>query len=243
MKPTEELLARILNHLAEKFKNQLILKGGILLRLLNSPRSTQDIDYSWVRTKKRTLFANDIKEGLESMEGILVSDVRCNSRGIFMQLIDQNSKQMAKVEIGVVTSLHLPPTPLSTAPLANIYSLKNCIVSTMNLAEAFSHKLAASLERNLMRDLYDLTQMEPLSDFDLDVFRERLKHLEIRRDKPRAVSIEEAILLLKKKANGVTQKDIEDELSAVIPKDRLIGSDLMIRASLSRIISKLETVS
>ena len=66
MQTPDALLARLINHLAEEFKNQLILKGGMLLRLLNSPRATQDLDYVWLRTKKRNVFAEEIKNRLKS---------------------------------------------------------------------------------------------------------------------------------------------------------------------------------
>ena len=91
MKTPEELLARLMNTLAQTFKNELILKGGMLLRLLNSPRGTQDLDYVWIRTKKRTLFADEIKKTLEQMEGIQVTNVHANSRGIFIRVFDQPS--------------------------------------------------------------------------------------------------------------------------------------------------------
>ena len=41
---TEELLAWIINFFAEEFGSAAIIRGGMALRLLNSPRYTNDID-------------------------------------------------------------------------------------------------------------------------------------------------------------------------------------------------------
>ena len=237
---SDELLARMLTQLADKFKNELILKGGVLLRLLNSPRSTQDLDYAWIRTKKRNLFGRDVKKALEEIEGIEVTDLESNSRGVFIEVRDRASGQKAKVEINVVSSTHLPPKPLSTAPLTRPYSLKTQIIAAMDPAEAFSNKIAATMERNLVRDLYDLAQMEPLTAFDKETLADRLSRLQINRAKPRKVTLEEAVDLLRGKLSGLTQKRIEAELAGAIPDEFFPGLELLIKASVSRIIQRLE---
>lgn len=242
MKAPEKLLARLINYLAEKYKNQLILKGGMLLRLLNSPRETQDLDYAWIRKKKRNIFAQELKSTLEQLDGIKVTDVATNSRGIFLEISDQRTDQKAKIEINVVTAIHLPPKPMTTASLANPFSLKAQIVSTMDLSEAFSHKIAAALERDLMRDLYDLMQMEPLTSFDEKTLKDRLSELEINRAKPKLVSMKEAAHRLKLKLDALTGKKIKEELSASMPNEQLVGLDIIIRASISRIIQRLEAM-
>jgi predicted nucleotidyltransferase component of viral defense system len=241
---SEELLARILSHLTEKFKNQLILKGGILLRLMNSPRATQDIDYAWIhnkaRTKKRNILGQEIKKALEELNGVEVTDVRANSRGVFLQVRDRDSGTIVKVEVGVVPAMHLPPKPISSAPLTRPYALKTQIIAAMDPAEALSHKIAATLERNLVRDLYDLAQMEPLTPFDPATLEDRLAGLEIGRAKPKKMDRVEAATLLKEKLDGLTQKRIETELSQSLPVEDLPGLNLVIRSSVSRIIQRLQ---
>ena len=239
MANTEEFLARLIGYLAEDFKNQLILKGGMLLRLLNSPRLTQDLDYCWIRTKKRSLLAQEIKKSLGAREGIEISDLKINSRGIFIDLLDKGSGQRAKIEVSVVQATHLPPQPMSTAPLTDRYSLQTYVISVMDFAEALSHKIAAALERDLIRDLYDLAQLEPLTPFDPATLKDRLSHLEIRRAKPRVVSCKEAADLLQQKANRLTKAQVVEELSATLPKEKLAGLETVIRASVHRIIQKI----
>lgn len=242
MDKTEDLIARIMGRLAERFKNQLILKGGMLLRLFNSPRSTQDIDYSWIRTKKRTLLADEIKQELEELEGIRVTDVRSNSRGIFLTISEEPSGAVAKIEVNVVSSTHRPPRAVSTAPLTNRYSLKAQVIAAMDLSEAMSHKIAAALERDLVRDLYDLAQLEPLTSFDRETLSDRLEKLEIKRSKPRKVGFQDAAGLLSKRLEALDEKMIRAELGSVIPSEHLPGLEQVIRASVSRIIQRMQAL-
>ncbi len=242
MKAPEELMTRLMNYLADKFKDKLILKGGMLLRLLNSPRQTQDLDYCWIRTKKRNLFAEELKDVLELLNGIQVIDVAVNSRGIFLDVIDQKSGEKTTLEINVEKSTHLPPQPLTNAPLANQYKLKPQIITTMDLSEAFSHKIAAALERDLVRDFYDLMQMEPLAPFDKTTLKDRLSRLEVQRSKPKKVSVKEAARMLKNRIDSLTEKRLKDELSALVPQEQWVGLTPVIRAALSRIIQRMENL-
>ncbi len=241
MNQNEELLARIMNFLAEKFKNQLVLKGGMLLRLWNLPRSTQDLDYVWLGSKSRKVFAQEIKRSLGELEGVEVADLEVNSRGIFLDLVD-SAKRRAKIEINVEKSTYLPPKPASTAPLASRHSLPARIVATMDPAEALSHKIAAALERDLMRDLYDLAHMEALTAFDAKTLEDRLSRLEIGRSKRRKVSPREAADLLREKASKVSPSRIEAELAGIIPAAQLPGLDLFVRAAASRIAHQIEVL-
>ena len=240
MATTEEFLARIIGHLAEQFKNKLILKGGMLLRLLNSPRLTQDLDYCWIRTKKRSVLAQEIKTSLEKMAGVKVSSLQANSRGIFLDVLDEPSGQRAKIEIHVIDATHRPPRPMSTAALASRYSLRTQVISVMDLSEACAHKIAAALERDLIRDLYDLAQLEPLTSFDRKTLEDRLSRLEVRRAKAKKVSFAEAATLLRNKGNRLTSTGLIQELGGVLSEEELAGLELVIRASISRIVRKLE---
>lgn len=242
MDKTEELLARIIGQLADTFKNKLILKGGMLLRLLNSPRGTQDIDYCWIRTKKRGLFAQEIQSTLEKMEGIQMIDTQANSRGIFLTLRDEPSKTIAKIEVTVIAALHRPPQTMSTAPITNRYALKTQIISVMDLSEAFSHKIAAALERDLIRDLYDLVQLEPLTSFDTPTLLDRFQQLEIGRAKPQKINPAKAAELLQERLNEITEKKIVQELSGTVPENQFPGLDLVIRSCVARIIRQVRNL-
>ena len=198
---TEELLTKILNQLMDKFKNHLVLKGGILLRLYNSPRSTQDIDFILLSKESRKKWGPLFEKALLEIEEIEIEKINLNSRGIFIDVKERGGTQRCLIEISVLSATHLPPEPLSTAPLAQKYSLSPRIISAMSLPEAFSHKIAASLERDATRDLYDLSQMEGMGTFDEPTLSSRLSHLCLNRAKPKHITFQEAAQILKEKMN------------------------------------------
>ena len=241
MKELEPLLARLMNFLAEKYKNQLVLKGGMLLRLLDSRRETSDLDYSWIRTKKRNLFGKELKTSLESLSGIKVVNIKSNSKGVFLEVVDQDSGLRVKLEISVVDSFHRSPRPMTTGALSHPHALTPQVVTTMDLSEALSHKIAASLERNLIRDLYDIMILGRLTSFDEETLRDRLSRLEIRRAKPRSVDPKEAAAMLRKKIDSATPEAIREELSSTLDEP-LEGMDLLLKAAASKVIEKIESL-
>ncbi len=238
---TEKLLAKILGAISERFKNKLVLKGGILLRLLNSPRSTQDLDYCWVRTEKRALLARELSAVLEELPDVRIRDVQANSRGVFLTI--QQAEVIAKIEVTIVSGFHRPPKPISTAPLTGKFGLRARVIAAMDPSEALAHKIAACLERDLARDMFDLTQLEPITELDRATLEDRISRLEIGRAKPRKLTLAAAAELLESRAVRMTFKRVSDELQGVIPDAHLPGLDLLIRATVSRIAERIRRTS
>lgn len=239
----EELIAKIMNYLAQTFKNKLILKGGMLLRLFDSPRSTQDLDYVWIRTKKRNLFAQEIRKKIEKLPNIKCRDIQINSREIFMELWDQANNSQVQLEINVVKNTHLPPETMNNKKWMESFKLKPEIITVMALPEAFAHKIAASLERDLSRDLYDLMQFEPITGFDEETLKQRLSHFSEARKKPIVLSPQEASKRLKQKVAALDEERLKNELGALLPPDELAGLLNRIRIPVGRIITKLESLT
>ena len=240
MKSTEELLTRVMNRLAERFKDQSVVKGGMLLRLYSSPRSTQDIDFVLLTKESKKICKKILVEALNDLEDVKVGEVDLNSRGIFIDIEDGEGIQKAMVEINVLPSTQLPPEPLSTAPLAQKYSLSGRVISSMAMPEAFAHKIAATLERDAVRDLYDLSQMEAMGPFDQKTLEMRLAKLCIGRAKPLAVSNFKAAGMLRKKMEALEQKTIDKELNPFLPPEFRTGVLGVIRASVGRLIQRME---
>jgi len=241
MKSTEELLTRVMNRLAERFKDQLVLKGGMLLRLYNSPRATQDIDFVLLTKESKKIWKEYLVEALNDLEDVKVDEVDQNSRGIFIDIEDSEGSLKAMIEINVLPSTQLPTEPLSTAPLAQKYSLSGRVITSMAIPEAFAHKIAATLERDAVRDLYDLSQMEAMGPFDQSALEMRLSKLYINRARPQAVSISEAAGMLRKKVEALEQKTIDKELNPFLPPEFRTGVLGVIRASVGRLIQRMET--
>ncbi len=232
-----------MNHLAETLRDRLILKGGMLLRLLESPRSTQDLDYVMVSKESKKILVKPIEAALNQIENLKIRKTNLNSRGIFIEVENASEGTQGLIEISVIPKPFLPPEPFSTVSLSKKHSLSGRIVTGMSLPEAFSHKIAASLERNLARDLYDLSQMEPLGPFDENTLKARLSQISIEREKPKSMSVGEAVMQMKKRLEDLTVKKIEEEIYPLLPPEYRPGLLQIIRASVSRIIQRLEVLA
>lgn len=243
MKNREELLVRIMHALGDKFRKHLVLKGGMLLRLLNCPRSTQDVDYIWVSTESRKILAKQIEEVLSAMPEIVLDAIALNSRGVFIDVASRENPEIrGKIEVTSQKSLNLPSEGISTTVLANQFALTGRIISAIALPEAFAHKIAATIEREVARDLYDLSQFEPLCNFDIPTLRGRLGKIEINRAKPKAISFQDAAKLLKNKMDTITEDSLERELAPLLPPHQRKGLSPIIRATIARIATQVEAI-
>ena len=69
-KSTEALLSWIVDFFAQKFGNSAILKGGMSLRLMHSPRYTNDVDYIFVPFDSKKDVKTLVGEALAQVEGL-----------------------------------------------------------------------------------------------------------------------------------------------------------------------------
>ena len=239
MKSPEMLLAKVMNHLADRMKDKLVLKGGMLLRLHNSPRSTQDVDYVWISKDSKKRLVQEIEKSFTGMEGIRMDAVEVTDKGVFVDFSDATTGEKGLLEMEVTTETQLPTEPMSTGPLGARYALGARVIATMALPEAFAHKIAATLERDVARDLYDLCQMQALSSWDDATLIDRLQEVSINRAKPKALTPRQAAEILAKKLENLDQKRVEQELYPLLPKEYQAGVLSLIRAGVTRIVDKL----
>lgn len=240
MNKKEKILIKIIHLLSEKFKERIVLEGGMLLRLFNSPRSTQDIDYYFLSDKSKKLLVKDIEKVLSQFNEATILKVTVNSRGIFVDMEGvEEGVGTVMVEINVVPSLHMPSDHVSTVALSNQYSLTGRIVATIALPEAFAHKIAACIERRSMRDLYDISIFDVLCDFDRDTLHGRFQGLSIKRKKPQAITFEMAADWLEKRVNYLSEELLRDELYPLIPSEQQAGLAYVIKAAVMRVVQKL----
>lgn len=236
----EELLLKVIHLMAEKFKDRIVLEGGMLLRLLGCPRSTQDVDCILLSDESKKILAERITRALAALEGVRVEEVSLNSRGIFIRLSSGGPEDItAMLEVSVAAAINLPTDHLSTVALANTYSQRGRIVTTMALPEAFANKIASALERDTLRDLYDLFIFEPLCAFDKATLARRLRALSIGRKKPKATSFPEAAAMLKERADRITARAVREELAPLLPPRQAEGIETIIKAAVVRITEKL----
>jgi predicted nucleotidyltransferase component of viral defense system len=242
MRTPEELLTRVMNHLAENFRDRLVLKGGMLLRLYNSPRLTRDVDFVFISRESKKKLRDDLLKALGRMPEIKIANVDVNSRGIFIDVADEEETQRVLIEVNIAPRTHLPAEPLSTATLSQKYSLGGRVISSMALPEAFSHKIAATLERDTIRDIYDLSQFEAIGAFDTGTLKDRLSRLSVQRAKPQSIGFRDAAQRLRRRLDLLDQKRIETELFPILPAEYRPGILGIIKASVGRLLQRLESL-
>jgi predicted nucleotidyltransferase component of viral defense system len=241
MKDREELIIKVMHFMAEKLKDSLVLKGAMQLRLQGSYRLTQDINYVLLSVESKKVLVKKIKKYISELREIRINDVELNFRGIFIEIESQEQPGLKTLlEINILSSLHMIPENMSTVALSNQYKLSGRVISVMALPEAFAHKIAASLERNSMRDIYDLFILEPLSNFDVTTLFDRLKRLSVLRGNPERVTFKEAANRLRKKGETINASRIEKELGPLLPLDQIKGIKLVLKATVARVAEKME---
>ncbi len=236
-KQREKLLLRIIHLISRKYKNKAVLKGGMLLRLLNSPRYTQDVDYIFTSKESRKIIATEINK-LLLKENIQVKNTQLNSRGIVLETFVDDIT--ALIEISVKDKPFVVPEQKSTFVLAHDLKLPPHVITVMSTAEAYAHKISASLERDSLRDLYDLSLYEPLTSFDEKTLKARLESISINRNKPISMNFKEAAHLLGEKANQLCADKLERELFGLVPDSFFQGGVDIIRSCVYRICQKME---
>ncbi len=147
----ETLFLWIMHRFADVFKDHAILKGGMALRLIDSPRSTTVIDYVFVPHRSK----QEIRAKVESVLGE-ITDAELT--------IELHSKMMraeirvdrAAIQLEANVAMECKSIPISTAAVAQQVGRPARVVRIMSPDWALARKLAAWNERRLLRDLYDV---------------------------------------------------------------------------------------
>jgi predicted nucleotidyltransferase component of viral defense system len=239
-KEREILLLQLMHIVADTFKDTAVLKGGMYLRLLKSKRMTQDIDYVFKTKESRKIIASRLKQAVER-EGISIKDTRLNSRGIIMRV--EKNETLAMIEISIADKLNCPTEKTTTSALADQYEMSPRVITVMSLAESYAHKIAASLERSTMRDLYDLSIYQPLTPFDQPTLKKRLSSLQVNRGKKEAIDFQEAASRLEKRLSELTPESLEKELFGLIPDEFMHGGATIIKNCVSRLCQELKALN
>ena len=97
-KSTEALLSWIIDFFAQKFGNSAILKGGMSLRLMHSPRYTNDVDYVFIPFDSKKDVKILVEEALSLVDGLMFR-ISMNSKAL--RIIVDYAGQQAQIEINV----------------------------------------------------------------------------------------------------------------------------------------------
>jgi predicted nucleotidyltransferase component of viral defense system len=226
---TEELLAWVVNFFATEFGNNAIIRGGMALRLLNSPRYTNDIDYVFVPFASKKDLKPLIEKKLKSVQG-LEFGIALNSK--VMNINIAYLSQSCQIEIN--TERECESIAMSSSPIASLYGMPPKVVRIVNLPVAFAHKIAAWNERELLRDLFDIYQYKAIlrTEPDLEALQKRLAKPRIYPNAKPAKNLHALKEKLFAAASELNEQKIR-ELRPLLPEAELAGLHLRMAAAIN----------
>jgi hypothetical protein len=235
---SDKLILWIMHHLAEVFTDHAILKGGMALRLLDSPRETNDLDYVFVPYRSKKDILPKLKRVIAELRGAEIDWTVHSTMARAHLRIDRASVQL---ELNVAPACE--STPISTEALARVVDEIPRAIRIMHPKTALAHKLAAWNERRLLRDLYDiyfLANATPAGP-DATVLAQRLARVRSRlpalRNK-RTMSLAEFADELVR-AVAALDDDVLRELAPLLPPEILPGLALRMRRVIIELAGRL----
>jgi predicted nucleotidyltransferase component of viral defense system len=221
---TEELLAWVMNFFADEFGGSAIIRGGMALRLLNSPRYTNDIDYVFVPFKSKKEIRLLIEKKLSGVGGLEFS-VTLNSKAMVVHIHYRTQSCQVEIHAGE----NYESLTMSSSAIVSSYGLPPKVVRIAELGNAFAHKIAAWNERELLRDLFDVYQYQTILRVkpDLENLRKRLAKLGKYPNVKPAKSLNELRAKLLAAADTLGERDM-DTLKPLLPSTELAGLHLRI---------------
>jgi hypothetical protein len=233
----EALIARVLDLFAQRFPKQAVLRGGMVLRVLGSPRLTNGLDYLFFPFRSKKDIAEEVVGCLESIEGASIS-YSLNSKCLRAVLtVDGVTVQVeAKVAMSASTSM------ASTRLVGQPFGLPPRMVLVAEHSVALANKLAAWNERRLVRDIYDawfFLQMGILPD-EKTITQRLVKPIYSRLVKPAdrfrgEASLPEFYEFLRQCVSQISDADIAGELVDYLPPDELVGLAMQFRSAFVRL--------
>ena len=241
----EGLRVLLINLLAEKLGRHAILKGGMVLRLLDCPRYTNDLDYVFIPFKSKKEIVPLILQALESIEGGSVQH-RIHSTNAQFDVAVKNSFGTFQTQIEANVSDHCEAQSLTTGEFALQFQQAPRIIRVMRFDVMLSHKLAAWNERRLMRDLYDAHFIcKSLNGVpNLEILQKRLDAIHYAKRMygkalPKKMSLEEFWKVLALALKELTSEDLENELRDHLDKHQLSGLDKKIAIVLTQMMDQI----
>jgi hypothetical protein len=235
----EGLLLWVIHRFAEEFEDRAVLEGGMSLRLLDSPRQTNDLDYVFAPFASKKIVAPAIERVLARLEG---AAVRVSMHSTMLRCEVELDGVAIQIEISV--SPRCQSVPVATSALAATQGVPSHIVRIMAPSVALAHKLAAWNERRLLRDLYDAyfwcARVRAVPD--LQVLRLRLSKVRSRLPALRRrtrMTMEEFAAELEGALRELTDASISAEIGGLVEATELPGLALRIQAALRRLAEQL----
>lgn len=246
IKSDEALRVWVITHLSDRLGNHAILKGGMVLRLLDCPRYTNDLDYIFIPFSSKKDIVAPILAALKELEGVTIQH-RIHSTNAQFDVILKNNFGTYKTQIEANVAEACASQAVSTADLAVQYDQTVRVIQVMRFDIMLAHKLAAWNERRLMRDLYDayfmVKNMSVLPD--MEVLQKRLQNIRYAgrvdgKSLPKTMTLPEFYDALISETKAVTPADLENELRDYLDPKQLAGLDKKILITLTQMVEALQ---
>ena len=232
---TEALLAWIVDFFATNFGNSAILKGGMALRLMHSPRYTNDVDYIFIPFDSKKDAKEIIERALLKVDGL---QFRSSMNSKALRVLLTYGGQSAQIEVNAEKDC--PSIPMSSALLSTAHGRPARILRIMEPGVSFAHKIAAWNERELMRDLYDIYQYESLFKVKprMDILQMRLKKARSYKGVAAAREMDELVNKLTQRAEMLNDENLA-ELQPLLSEEELAGLAFRMRPAILNLCEEL----
>lgn len=234
----EGLLLWLMGYFSEKFRNHAILKGGMVLRLLNCPRYTNDLDYLFVPYESK----KEIKPMLEEVLGeIAATSFKLTMDSKYLRIIFTYGSIKVQMEGTVADKCEVEA--LSNSNLSQKYKINTVLINVQRRDIALAYKIAAWNERILYRDLFDIYYFVSVLGVKphLQVLKQRLKNVfRGRVNKGFEMTLEDLSRYLLKERENISTTALEKELRPLLPANELFGLDLKIRVAIEQLVLYLK---
>lgn len=232
----EALLVRLLHHIGQELPVQGVVNGGLVLRLLDCPRRTNDLDLVLVPFGSKRDAAPKLRQVLEAFPCDQM-DIATHSTAIRARV--RQGTVVAQVEASVAEEC--PSIPMSTSSLASQHRELPRVVRVMRFEDALAHKLGAWMDRGLMRDLYDIFYWHGIQGVmpEPTVLATRLASVRSRKGPAKSWSLERLRESLLQGVEGLTDDGLRSELQPVLPESELAGLATRIRGVVRTLVLRL----
>lgn len=245
IKSDEALRIFLIGLLSDSLGEHVILKGGMVLRLLNCPRYTNDLDYVFIPYKSKKQVPPLLEKALAGIPGLTVA-CRLHSTSARFDVTLQNTNGLFKTQVEVNVAGECASQPLSTGDFALSYDLGAHIIRVMRFDVMLAHKLAAWNERRLIRDLYDVYFIcKFLNESpDIPTLKQRLqkihyaKRVDLKRH-AKKIELSEFLILLETEIKKMSEQNVEDELKDYFSLKEIAGMDKKIKIAVLQLVETI----
>ncbi|MBI4236845.1 MAG: nucleotidyl transferase AbiEii/AbiGii toxin family protein [Deltaproteobacteria bacterium] len=237
----EGLMLWIMTALANTLGSHAILKGGMVLRLLDCPRHTNDLDYVFVPYDSKKKIVPLMERVLQSLDGVRWTHQMHSTSVRFLISYQKFSTQIeANVASACLTE------PLSTSALARAAQQTPRIIRVMRLDQALAHKIGAWNERGLLRDLYDIYFLHTIVGKlpDLPTLKGRLACVQYAKKIPKTgqsktMSLTALCDKLRAAAADLDARAIAQQLGDYLAPSEYAGLEHKIKISIAHLVDAL----